>query len=171
MTKPYKCNILHIVKGNILRKGDLIMNREDYERALTVRLFQASNALQVMLDKILKKDDLTAKQFFMMIMVDSFEADPNINDLSQIFKTSHQNVKQVLLKLEKKSFINMYKDPNDKRILRVSMTDEAKTFWLKRDKQDEARMHDLFKDMPTEHLEIVLKTFMTLINQIERVDT
>lgn len=40
---------------------------------------------------------------------------PTVNELADIMGSSHQNVKQILLKLEKKGFVYIAVDENDKR--------------------------------------------------------
>jgi len=146
------------------------MNKSEYEREVTVRLFQASNALQILLDKMLKSEQLTAKQFFMMIVIGSFAHDPNISELSDAFKTSHQNVKQVLLKLKKNGFVRMYKDEDDGRITRVSFTKKAISFWASRDRDDEKKMQALYDGISIEHMDIVLNSLMTVMGNVERMD-
>jgi len=145
------------------------MEKETYEREVTVRLFQVSNALQVLLDKMLKPSKLTAKQFFMMIIIGSFEEDPTLTQLADAFKTSHQNVKQVVLKLEKNGFVTLYKDELDARIKRVCFSDQANQFWAKRDENDEKTMGFLYEDISIEHMKIVQESLLSLIDKVERM--
>lgn len=42
--------------------------------------------------------------------------------------SSHQNVKQILLKLEKKGFVTIIVDKNDKRKQRIELTDYCRDF-------------------------------------------
>ena len=59
------------------------------------------------------------KQFFAIICINLYKGNPTINELSEIMGRSHQNVKQILLKLEKKRFVCMLPDENDKRKQRM----------------------------------------------------
>ncbi len=97
------------------------MERQNYEREIVVRLFQLSNTLQSYMDLLLKDDNLTAKQFFMMIVIGSQPHDLNLGEISELFGTSHQNVKQICLKLEKSGYVKIYKDEKDQRVLRVRL--------------------------------------------------
>ena len=145
------------------------MEREFYEREITVRLFQASNALQTYLDKILKEHNLTSKQFFMMIILGTFKDNPKIGEIAERFGTSHQNVKQVLLKLQKQDFIELYKDEKDSRITRTRFTKQANQFWDERDKQDEKTMNQLYSPLTMSDLETFRTSLLTTIEEIERL--
>ncbi len=59
--------------------------------------------------------EMTWKQFFAIICINLCKEPPTLNELSDIMGSSHQNVKQILLKLEKKGFISTVPDEKDKR--------------------------------------------------------
>ena len=59
------------------------------------------------------------------MLVNLCKESPTINELSDIMASSHQNVKQILLKLEKKGFVRMIADEQDKRKQRVILTKKA----------------------------------------------
>jgi len=145
------------------------MKREFYEREITIRLFQASNALQTYLDKILKEENLTSKQFFMMIIIGNFKDNPKIGEIAERFGTSHQNVKQVLLKLQKQGFVELYKDEKDSRITRTRLTKQAIQFWSKRDIQDEKTMNQLYSPLSISDLNIFRTSLLKTIEEIERL--
>lgn len=144
------------------------MERQDYNRNITVRLFQASNALQTYLDQLLKEHQITAKQFFMMIIIGTFDEDPKLGDIAIRFETSHQNVKQVLLKLEKRGFVDLYKDDKDSRITRTRLTQQARAFWQARDDKDMESMANLYAPLSNEDMEITLQTLLTILSQLEQ---
>ena len=146
------------------------MDREFYEREITVRLFQTSNALQVLLDRILKAENLTAKQFFLMIIVGNFDYDPNIGEIAEAFKTSHQNVKKLLVKLQNQQFVELYKDPSDSRITRVTFTEFAKTFWENREAKDEQTMNQLYASIPLERMKVFRDALLQMLSTIEKID-
>ena len=144
------------------------MEREDYQRHVLVRIFQLSNALQTVIDQTLDKEPITAKQFFMMIMIGSFGYDPKLGELSERFKTSHQNTKQVLLKLEKVGFVEMYKDKEDSRILRCRLTEKAESFWQSRNIEDVQTLNSLFEDLTVEELKETNSGILKLLETVER---
>lgn len=142
------------------------MNREDYQREIIVRLFQTSNALQTYMDKLLLQHNLTTKQFFMMIILGSFEHYPRIGEVSERFGTSRQNVKQVLLKLEKTGFVEMFLDETDSRIKRVRFTNMANQFWMQRNEQDDKTMNRIFDTLTMEELENTMNALKKMFEQL-----
>lgn len=143
------------------------MNRALIEREVIVRLFQVSNALQTFLDKLLKENKLTAKQFFMMIILGSFDYDPKISELAKRFGTSHQNVKQVVLKLEKANYVKLYKDTSDSRVTRVQFTAYANEFWASRNNTDDLIISDIFSSLTEETLTHFRSGLLQTIDNIE----
>ena len=66
------------------------------------------NRYQAAADTFFK--EITWKQFFAIICINICKEAPTINDLSDVMGSSHQNVKQILIKLEKKDYIKMVTD-------------------------------------------------------------
>jgi len=145
------------------------MERKEIESEMIVRLFQTSNALQTFLDRDLKKVDLTAKQFYMMIIIGSFKEDPKLIDIANRFKTSHQKVRQVLNKLTKAGYTSLYKDAKDSRITRVKLTNQAIDFWKTRDHDDEISMRRVFNMSSKEDLSTTLNTLINTLKSVEEM--
>ena len=85
------------------------------------------NRYQAAADAFFK--EITWKQFFAIICINLCREAPTINELSDVMGSSHQNVKQILLRLEKKGFVSTIVDTKDKRKQRIIVTDEARAFW------------------------------------------
>lgn len=141
------------------------MERANYEREIVVRLFQLSNVLQSYIDLLLKDENLTAKQFFMMIVIGSHKDELNLGQISDIFGTSHQNVKQICLKLEKSGYVKLYKDTNDQRVLRVKLTEKAQIFWNNRNQEDDQTMRQMFLSLKTEELKALMESLVKVLDQ------
>ncbi|NLO48532.1 MAG: MarR family transcriptional regulator [Clostridiales bacterium] len=62
------------------------------------------------------------KQYFAIICIKLCGGNPTINQLSEVMGSSHQNVNQILLKLEKKGFVHIEDDVCDRRKQRISIT-------------------------------------------------
>lgn len=147
------------------------MERQSYEREIVVRLFQLSNTLQSYMDLLLKDDNLTAKQFFMMIVIGSQPHDLNLGEISELFGTSHQNVKQICLKLEKSGYVKIYKDEKDQRVLRVKLTPFAQAFWAKRDQSDDQTMRKMFLKLETSELKSMLSSLISVLDETNALKT
>lgn len=87
-------------------------------------LCQISNRLEAIGNDFLV--DLTTKQWFFLAFLSNFTNNPpSINEMSEMMGSSHQNVKQIADKLEKKGFIKIVKDEKDLRTLRLIFTQKA----------------------------------------------
>ncbi len=93
------------------------------------------NRYQAAADAFFK--EITWKQFFAIICINLCKEAPTINELADVMGSSHQNVKQILLRLEKKGFIATVPDKKDKRKQRIVVTDAARAFMDKNDNNGE----------------------------------
>ena len=120
------------------------------------------NRYQACADSFFK--EITWKQFFAIICINLCKESPTINELSDIMGSSHQNVKQILNKLESKNFVQMIPDPKDKRKQRIMVTDQCRAFCEKNDAQSQKMIAQLFEGIGEEQLLITIQT----ITQMER---
>ena len=58
------------------------------------------NRFQAVADNAMK--EISWKQFFAIICINMCKSTPTVKELAEIMGSSHQNVKQILLKLEKR---------------------------------------------------------------------
>ena len=145
--------------------------RIDYERGIFAQIFQLSNRLQVFLDNQLINDGITAKQFFMMIVVNSFvDHYPTFTEVGLKLGTSRQNVKQLALKLENKHFVKISVDKADARNKHISLTEKAKKYWSTRDINDMSAMKTMFSKVSTEHLKNMYQGMTTISEGILSID-
>jgi len=88
-----------------------------------------SNMMDTLLDRELKEYGLTAKQWFMTVVIENtFDSPPTIKEVARAMGSSHQNVKQVALKLQTKGLLTLEKDKNDARVTRLRLTDQSQAF-------------------------------------------
>ena len=144
------------------------MNREellegmDIERILFGTFFAFNNRLQTAGDAFY--DEITCKQFFTLICISLFkEEPPTINQLAEVMGSSHQNVKQLVLKLERNGFVTTQKDKEDKRKLRVRMTVKMLSFGKKYESREKEFMERFYEGVsPSE-----IATVYRVISRIE----
>ena len=60
-------------------------------------------------------EEITWKQFFAIICINLCKESPTLKELTEVMGSSHQNVKQILNKLENKGFVKIIADEEDKR--------------------------------------------------------
>ncbi|MBR0092109.1 MAG: MarR family transcriptional regulator [Lachnospiraceae bacterium] len=121
------------------------------------------NRYQAAADALLK--EITWKQFFAIICIDLCKEAPTINELSDVMGSSHQNVKQILLKLEKKGFIAMSPDKQDRRKQRIAVTDAARRFLKKNDdngRQTQYIIGRIFDGVDEKSLQTTIRTIMKM---------
>jgi len=165
LTKYKICNILRI-KGNILHIGDDFM-RDDIERELLFRIFQVSNSLQTFIDKDLNEKSLTAKQFYLMIVIGNIEEQPTFSNIAKVFGSSRQNVKQLALKLEKGGFVEIKVKENDHRTRLITLTKKANDYFINRDNRDIKTMKHVFADITTEQLRVVRDSLEKIFDRVK----
>lgn len=133
-------------------------------------IFRVSNQLQVSIDQTLKDDNLTAKQFFLMIVINSFEDKPTLTDIAYRFGSSRQNAKQLVNKLVDNNYVMQSKDDKDLRSLNFSLTDKALKYWADRDDGDLGRMNRLFKDMDDDMILNLLQGLTLMMSNMEEMN-
>jgi DNA-binding MarR family transcriptional regulator len=123
------------------------------------------NRFQAMADKDM--GEISWKQFFAIICIDKCKQQPTLNELSEILGSSHQNVKQILLKLEKKGFIVFEPDKKDKRKQRIKLTDYCRKFCEKNDDMSRAIMGRMFAGVSEKEINTTIQTIMKIENNIK----
>ena len=111
--------------------------------------------------------EISWKQFFAIICINLFKEPPTLRELSEILGSSHQNVKQILLKLEKKKFIELQPDITDKRKQRIFLTDHCKEFCEKNNKMSEAIMDKMFRGISQNDLATTIRTITIMEKNLQ----
>ena len=116
--------------------------------------------------------EITWKQFFAIICINLCKEPPTLNELSDVMGSSHQNVKQILLKLENKGFISTAADENDKRKQRVFVTDKCREFLDKNDNngmQSQDIIGCIFDGIDEKSLQITIQTIMKMERNLSEI--
>jgi DNA-binding MarR family transcriptional regulator len=130
-----------------------------------------ANQMDTLLERELKEHNLTTKQWLLTIVVQNiFDHDPTIKEVAKGMGSSHQNVKQVALKLEQKGFVVMEKDPNDARITRIKLTDAIDSFGKESQKKSEIFTEKLFDGITAEELAMTRSALEKLLINLEKMD-
>lgn len=81
-------------------------------------IFTVANKIQASGDKVM--EGLTMRQQFLLISLSLFEDyAPTLQELAEVFGSSYQNVKRMATQLEDKNFLEIRKDPIDRRKIRI----------------------------------------------------
>lgn len=134
-------------------------------------LFVLANRVDTLMERALSKFGVSSKQWFLSICVASlFDEDPSLKELARVSGSSHQNVKQVALKLEQKDLMNLYKDPKDARVTRVRLSESSSTFWAQSDGDAQKFLSDLYQGIDEAEMRVVRKVFEQLYRNLEAME-
>ncbi len=125
------------------------------------------NRFQAVADKTMV--EISWKQFFAIICTNLCKESPTIKELAEIMGSSHQNVKQILLKLEKKGFVDIVVDDKDKRKQRVILTQYCKEFCEKNDETAQVSMQKMFAGIQEEQLKVTIQTIMQIEDNLKEL--
>lgn len=123
------------------------------------------NRFQAIADKLI--GEISWKQFFAIICINLCNENPTIKELAGIMGSSHQNVKQILLKLEKKGFVNISIDKEDRRKQRVELTEKCKKFCEDNDERSNMVVMAMFNGISEEQLFITIRTIMQMEDNLK----
>ena len=118
------------------------------------------NRFQAMADNMM--EEISWKQFFAIICIKMCKEPPTLKELSDVLGSSHQNVKQILLKLEKKDFIEFQPDEADKRKQRIVLTERCRDFCEKNDEMSAVIMEKMFDSIPEQDIVTTIQTMIKM---------
>ena len=105
-------------------KSLAVLSMVDSKYALFGMFFAFNNRLQTAGDAFY--EEITCKQFFLMACMSLFQdSAPTANDLAKVMGCSRQNVKEILLSLERKGLISLVPSTTDKRKRMIVLTEKA----------------------------------------------
>ena len=142
----------------------------DKQFAFGVLLILA-NRMDTLLGRELKGFGVTTKQWFLsMIIENMFEKPPTMKEAANEMGSSHQNVKQVALKLQEKGLLKLFKDKKDARVTRLKLTDKSYEFWKQTQPKAIEFTEAFFKDIDKEDLakaRFVLQKMLSNLTEME----
>lgn len=125
------------------------------------------NRFQAVADRTMK--EISWKQFFAIICINMCKERPTVKDLAEIMGSSHQNVKQILLKLEKKGFINISADKKDKRKQRIRLTEYCREFCTKNEEMTSDIIKKMFMGISQEQLQVTIQTIIQIEDHLKEI--
>ena len=129
------------------------------------KIFFMSNRLEYLGDNELRKDDLTTKQWQLIAVTGKyFTYPPSVSEVAEVLSTTHQNVKQIALKLQEKGLISIEKDEKDKRVLRLRITEKNRRYWESKASEDVVFISSLFNEMTDKEIQ----DLFFLLNKVQK---
>lgn len=111
--------------------------------------------------------EISWKQCFALICLGFFPEPPSLKELSEVMGSSHQNVKQLLLKLERAGYITFISDKTDKRKQRIIPTRKTEEFNKEHDAPSADFMKQLFEEVDRKDLAVTIKTIMQMDDRLK----
>lgn len=103
-------------------------------------LVVAGAAMRGRLDRALAPTGITTQQAAMLQLIESLSGPPTLSQVAAGMRMTHQNVKQIAAALERKGFLRIVPDPNDRRARRLRLTAKHRRFWNRRNPADFAQV-------------------------------
>lgn len=121
---------------------DLSLDELPPAKADRVRIFRLlvvqGARLRSLMDRKLAPSGLTTQQAAMLTWIEAQGAPPTISAVAAGLTMTHQNVKQIAVALERKGFLAIQIDAEDRRARRLVLTDKHRRFWRRRNADDYA---------------------------------
>lgn len=114
-------------------------------------------------------EEMSWKQFFAICCIDFCKVPPSIKELAQKMGSSHQNVKQILNKLEKKGYVQTISDQNDKRIQRIIVTERMKAFLKTNDEGSKMTVGKIFEGIASEDIATTISTILKMEKNLDEI--
>lgn len=147
-------------------KAEFNAEIQDMEKYILVVLFIIQQRWSYIINKKLANDQITTKQWLMMIiMANAFQNPPSMQEVADAMSTTHQNVKQLATRLEKRGFLKIERDPKNRRILRLKVTEECIQFWENRGLEDMKTINSHFEGLDNEEI----RNLFEIMSKMEKV--
>lgn len=135
-------------------------------------LLVITNRMDTLLERELKEFGLTTKQWMLAVVVESlFDEAPTIKQVAKEMGSSHQNIKQVALKLEEKGLLHLEKDKKDARVTRLVLAEERSGFWEKTQPKGAAFMSALFEELADEEKNLMRSGLQKIMQNLNKMET
>jgi len=152
---------------NMIR--DFNDDRKNEIRGIFASIFILQNRLQTIFDKT--DEHLTLKQFMLLTMVKYADEKTTFTYLGKLLGSSRQNIKKLVVSLEKKGFITIEHEPNNKRNTSIALTKKADEYSQKIQGLHTAKLNDIFQDYSTEEIHLFYQMITKLYTGVEREET
>lgn len=143
----------------------------EYTREIFLRqqtyatLFSVSNKLQVRGDKALEL--LTGRQLMTLIAIAHLpKGEASLNRIARKMGTTKQNVKQLIVVMEKKGYVNTIPSKTDKRAYSIEISEKGMTVGSECDRRGMAFLAEVFGGFS----ETELETFWAMLKKLYSFD-
>jgi DNA-binding MarR family transcriptional regulator len=140
------------------------------QRFIIAKLFLLPNKFQAIGNQMFA-GDMTLRQWLLTAAVAQYgENSPTLGKVAELMGSSHQNVKQLALKLQKGGFLDIGKDNKDLRVIHLTLTEKSCIFWKRR--QEEIRLYfaEIFKDLSDDEIDLLYDCINKLYESVLKME-
>jgi DNA-binding MarR family transcriptional regulator len=142
------------------------------EQMIFALIMIISNRMDTLLGRELEEFDVTTKQWFLIATIESlFDSPPTMKAVASEMGSSHQNIKEIALKLQQKGLLKLEKDRKDARVTRLSMTEQSHLFWGNLHTSGTLFIQNMFKHIKTEDLEKSRGLLQQILKKLVEMET
>lgn len=133
------------------------------DRATRIRTFRLiivlAQELRALMDQLLRDDGLTTQQAALITVVEAIEA-PSLSQAAAALGTTHQNAKQIATALERKGFLRIDPDADDRRVRRLTATAKSRSYWQQRSPSDHEHVLSWFAALSEREAETLFELLL-----------
>jgi len=126
------------------------MSREQLMAGLFGQVFLLARRWEALGDRELEGTGVTTKQWMVLAATGTlFDHPPSLKEVARALGTSHQNVRAIADRLVARGLLSLERDPGDRRVKRLHLTEANRRFWDARGDRDRefiARLHQDLDD-------------------------
>jgi DNA-binding MarR family transcriptional regulator len=151
-------------------QADFASSRIDMARFILVMVFMIEQRWRYFIDKEMEPDNITMKQWLMLIVIgNAFRTPPSIQEAADVMSTTHQNVKQIAAGLERRGFMTLERDPDNKRIIRLKVTDRCRALFQKREENDKKTIYSMFENLTDEEMKALFNIMAKMESRADQL--
>ena len=124
--------------------------------------------LRYLADRRLRGQGLTSQQGFLLTVV-RMRGRPTLGEVAAAMSTTHQNVKQIAVALERKDMVRFVAEEDDARIRRLVPTEAGERGWEDRNAGDFAAIADWFAGLSADEQESMAGLLARLAGSIREI--
>ncbi len=122
-------------------------------------------------DRELAADGLTTRQWMLLhVVADLASRPPSLSTAAERMGTSHQNVKQLALRLQENDLVALRTDPRDRRTIRLEITGPGQALLETRAQRDREFIGRRFTPLSSDEIERFCDLLLRLIRHAGDLD-
>lgn len=132
-----------------------------------VNIFICANRLQAIMDRGM--EDITAKQWLALTVMEAFPEPPTLKELSEISGVTHQSMRQIVDRLAERGLLEVRPDERDGRAIRLVKTPAAEKLRQRDAGRNHGFVFELFSCLDDAEAEVFCTALEKLCNKLNEL--